>query len=359
MISGERVRQARELREWTQIELAERLRVNQSTIASIENGRLTPSVELLEAVSLLAGFPPSFFKQDPSDDFPLGSLLLFRARTSASVRKQAQAYRYAQITYECAHKLAHFIKPIPMRLPQLADTPEVAAAVTRTALGLSPDTPILHLVHSLERAGVHVLALPVIVEGIDAFSQWTGTNFDEPVISVLQTEAGDRLRFSIAHEVGHLVMHQSIRGGLSDIEREADRFAGRLLLPEAAMRAEVLAPVTLTSLATLKTRWRTSIQALIMRAHELEIITDRQKKYLFQQLSARGWRKREPGSLNIPVEKPRAFRQMAEILYGLPIDYHRLATDVRLSETLLRDILDMHAGKAQATDTSIVPFRVG
>lgn len=359
MISGERVKQARELREWTQIELAKRLGVNQSTVASIENGRLTPSVELLEAVSLQVGFPPSFFRQDPSDDFPLGSLLLFRARVSVSARKQAQAHTYAQITYECIRKLTHRIKPIPMRLPQLADTPEVAATVTRTALGLSPDTPILHLVHSLERAGVLVLALPIIVEGIDAFSQWTGTNFDKPVINVLQAEAGDRLRFSIAHEVGHLVMHQSIRGGLSEIEREADRFAGRLLLPEAAMRAEVLTPVTLTSLATLKPRWRVSIQALIMRAHELAIMTDRQKKYLFQQLSARGWRKREPRSLNIPVEKPRAFRQMAEILYGLPIDYHRLATDVRLSETLLREILDLHAGKVQPAVANVVPFRVG
>jgi len=76
-------------------------------------------------------------------------------------------------------------------------------------------------------------------------------------------------------------------------------------------------PVTLATVAKLKPRWRVSIQALIRRARDLAIISDRQYHYLFQQLSARGWRKREPAQFDVAAEKPRAFRKMAEVLYGV------------------------------------------
>jgi len=68
-------------------------------------------------------------------------------------------------------------------------------------------------------------------------------------------------------------MHQTIRDDLSEIERDANLFAAELLMPETAMRQEIVSPVTLPSLAAMKPRWRVSIQALIRRAYELEIIT--------------------------------------------------------------------------------------
>ena len=75
-----------------------------------------------------------------------------------------------------------------------------------------------------------------------------------------------------------------------------------LLMPEAAMRHEIIPPVTLTGIARLKLKWKVSIQALIRRAYELSIITANQYKYLFTQLSARGWRTREP--VELLAEKP-------------------------------------------------------
>ena len=109
------------------------------------------------------------------------------------------------------------------------------------------------------------------------------------------------------------------------------------------MRQEIYQPVTLTGLAEMKPRWGVSIQALIRRALDLEMITRRQYKYLFEQLGARGWRMHEP--IAVPVEKPRALRQMAELIYGDPIDYERFASDTALTVRFLKRLIEAYADK--------------
>jgi Zn-dependent peptidase ImmA (M78 family) len=214
-------------------------------------------------------------------------------------------------------------------------------------MGISRDDPILHVINLIERAGVLVLGLPVALKKRDAFSVWMTTKEGgrRAVVAIAQGVPGDRLRFSTAHELGHIVMHTTIEKGFTDLEREANRFAAELLMPHEAMRAEMRSPVTLASLATLKARWGVSIQALIVRARDLEVISERQYRYLFEQIGLRGWRTREPGA--IPLEKPRALRKMAELLYGLPIDTKQLASDLKFPLPLARAILDSHAGKGE------------
>ena len=91
------------------------------------------------------------------------------------------------------------------------------------------------------------------------------------MIVVAETAAGDRRRFSVAHELGHLVLHQFPQGAPRVLEQQADAFAEAFLLPEAAMREALVPPITLTTLADLKTRWGVSLQALIRRALTLEL----------------------------------------------------------------------------------------
>jgi Zn-dependent peptidase ImmA (M78 family) len=155
-----------------------------------------------------------------------------------------------------------------------------------------------------------------------------------------------------AHELGHLVLH----GGKSRFEvddTEADDFAAEFLMPETVMRKEIKSPVTISSLAALKPRWRVSIQALIVRAKELGLVTDRQYRYLFEQISAMGWRKAEP--VPIVVEQPRALRQMAEMKFGDPIDYASFAAEVAQPEAVLREIIADYAPKAT---TGSIPSNV-
>jgi len=346
MINGERIRQAREINGLTQAELARRTNVKQATIARVENGTLQPSDALIEIIAMQTGFLPEFFRLPSAPDFPLGSLM-FRAHASTTFGEKTEAYRYAQIIYEMADVMLARMKPVTFRLPQLSEPPAVAAGITRSLLGLSPDLPIVNLLKVVESAGVLVLSLPIDLEGRDAFSLWAGVDHKRPVIFLAPNRPGDRVRFNITHELGHLVLHPSIKGQVAVVEREADRFAAEFLMPETAMRRELVPPLSLMSIAKLKPRWRVAIQALIRRAHDLELITPRQYTYLFQQLSARGWRTEEPAHLEVPVEKPRAFRKMAELLYGTPVNHQKMATDFKLRSQFVKTILDVHADRAE------------
>lgn len=343
MTDGERIRQARELRALTQTELAGRVGVNQSSIALMEAGIVHPAEPTLEAIALACQFPPSFFGQAPPPPFPEGSLL-FRAQHSVSARDRNRARRYGQLIYELAMRMADRLEVPSPRVPRLSgeEAPERAAQLTRSGVGLSPDTPIGHLVSELERAGVVILALPVQLAKQDAFSLWTAHRQPTPVIALLGGAPGDRLRFSVAHEVGHLVMHHSISGARKTLEQQANRFAAEFLVPSEAIAAELVNPVTLEQLRALKGRWGVAIQTLATRARDVGVITDNQRTTMFRQLSARGWRTREPGYLQ--PEKPRAVRKMAELLYGPgPIDTRRLATDLGWSSTTVDEVLAAHA----------------
>ena len=345
MVNGDRVRQVRELLGWTQTALAERLGVEQARIAKIEKGDLRPSESLMQALALQTGFPPGFFELPNGPDFPMGSLL-FRAHATATVRDRMEAYRYGQTIYEMTDRLAARISLLPLRLPQPTEAPGTAASLVRSSLGLSPDTPIPALLNVVERAGVLVLALPVDLDERDAFSLWAGVeSARRPVIFVSAGRPGDRLRWSISHELGHLVVHPTIKGQITEAEKEADLFAAEFLMPEIAMRRELMPPLTLASLLRLKARWRVSVQALVRRAFELDIITRRQYTYLFEQIGARGWRTSEP--VEIPAEKPRGFKKMAELTYGNPINVEKLANDMNLSTRFVRAVIDAHADRAE------------
>jgi len=313
MIYGERIRQARELTGFTQSQLADRIGANQSFIAHIEQERRVPSPALLDAIAKQTGFLVSFFEQPPLENFPLGSLS-FRARKSSTAREETQAYQYAKTVFEQVGIMAHGLQMPPLRLPKTQEKPSTAAKITRSELGLSPNMPINNLVGTLEKAGVLVFSLPLTLEKIDAFSTWAHLISERPIITVLSGKPGDRLRFSISHELGHLVMHQAIRGRVSTVENEADQFAAEFLLPSEAMRQEIVPPVTLTSIAALKSRWKVSMQALIRRAYSLGVISNRQYRYLFEQMSSRRWRKEEP--VAIQVERPQGVRKMIELQYG-------------------------------------------
>jgi Zn-dependent peptidase ImmA (M78 family) len=236
----------------------------------------------------------------------------------------------------------------PITLPRLTGIdPSDAAFHARAALGLSPDGPIPHLIHAAERAGVLVIALPIGLAKRDAYSVWVGDETLRPVVVIVNDVPGDRLRFSVAHELGHLVMHQARPAHVTEIEAQAGEFAAALLMPEEGIRADLEPPITLTMLARLKPKWGVAIQTLVRRARSLDVISDRQYRYLFEQIARKGWRKQEPANLSVPVERPRAVRKIVEVLYGDPPDFARVASDMRLHPHQVRQILRAHADRSQ------------
>jgi Zn-dependent peptidase ImmA (M78 family)/DNA-binding XRE family transcriptional regulator len=333
MIYGDRIKQARELNGLTQTELASQIGCKQSAIAHFENNITAPSTATLKEIARATGFLTSFFEEPALDDFSLGSLA-YRSRRSATKQEQAQAYQYGSIMYEQTKQMSQKLDLPLLRLPRISERPELSAKVTRAALGLSPDTPIANLTNSFEQNGGFIFVTPFILSKIDAFSRWAKLDVERPLIIVTSGIPGDRLRYSLAHEIGHLVMHNAPRGNILAMEKEANIFASEFLMPAEVIRGEIPAPVTITSLMGLKQRWGVSIQSLIRRAYDLSLITERHYHYLFEQMSLKGWRKNEP--IDIPIESPQAFSKMLKLSYPNDNDY---ALDMRLEPAKAREFV--------------------
>lgn len=147
-----------------------------------------------------------------------------------------------------------------------------------------------------------------------------------------------------------------------DAERDAHSFAAELLMPETPLRYDFRNGVDLDELARLKLKWGVSINALVMRAHELKIVSRRHKEGLMKQIASRGWRTREPEHLDLPVERPRALRQMAEQLYGRDLDIEGIARDYNLPAQFVRTVMDGCASYHETlnigrTSTTVVNIR--
>jgi Zn-dependent peptidase ImmA (M78 family)/transcriptional regulator with XRE-family HTH domain len=359
MINGERVTLVRELKRWTQSDLAKRVGKTQSAVAQLEAGLFAGSDDLIREIAVQADFPEEFFRTMAPPRFPQGSLM-FRAHRDLSKKDRAEAHRHAQLAFEVAVHLYSRLTAIPVIVPSLAgDTPEHAARITRGALSVGTVEPVHHVVSVLERSGVLVVIIPDLPKR-DAFTVWAGDNAERPVVALCANRPPDRLRMNVAHELGHLVLHRTQSITSAENEKEAAAFAAEFLMPKAAIQRDLKPPITLTLLAKLKRKWKVSMQSLVVRARDVGVLTERQYRYLFEQLSINQWRSEEP-PMGIPAERPRLIRQMVETLYGNPINYSKLSCDVSLSPKYLQPLLEQFQRKREPSEAElmkkIVPLR--
>ena len=167
--------------------------------------------------------------------------------------------------------------------------------------------PIEDLTGLLEDKGIKVGAIDANPE-FDACTFQAENDVGVTAIVTRIGIPGDSQRFSLAHELGHLILKTQDL----DEEKAAYRFAAAFLIPEAAARSELRgkrAILSIYELHILKHKYGASMLAWIHRAEELGIISRARAKSLYQLFSARGWRKIEPGD-SIPPELPRRFERM-------------------------------------------------
>jgi len=132
---------------------------------------------------------------------------------------------------------------------------------------------------------------------------------NSPIIAVNTNFSGDRQRFSIAHELGHIVLR--LRNE-DFIEKSANRFAGAFLFPKNAALLELgrkRTSISLDELHLIKHKYGISMQAIIYRAKDLNIISNNFYRHLFKEFSARGYRQHEPGA-EYPTENPKRMKKL-------------------------------------------------
>lgn len=300
---------ARESRSVTQSELAKRLSVSQGNISKIEGGMLGIPDEQINRIAEILSFPESFFFQPSPQHGFAGNCLYHRKRQSVSVHDLRRIIAEFRIF---GLEVGNLLRAVELetenkfyRLDMVDyESPELIAQRVRRNWGL-PLGPIQNLTTAIENAGGIIIRCSFGTRKIDAMSQWAA---DMPPLMFINSEAsGDRLRFSLAHELGHIIMHQI---PTNDMEREADKFAAELLMPKIEI-APYLSNISIAKLASLKSYWKVSMASLLMRAGDLKKITQRQKEYLWTEIGKRGYRVKEP--IDIPIEQPRTIHDLVDI----------------------------------------------
>jgi Zn-dependent peptidase ImmA (M78 family)/DNA-binding XRE family transcriptional regulator len=320
-INGQMITLARETRGITQRALADHLSLTQATISRYESGWAEIPSDIVRRMAIFLGRPESFFFWNER---------LYGASCLYHRRKQ----RITQRDLNKIHAQVNLLRIQASRLMQFTNitsdyqfhrldmrrlgSPEEAARRIRQLWQL-PTGPIRSVVNCIESAGGVVFRCAFGSDQVDGISQWPLDAPDIPaVFFVSEAAPGDRERWTLAHEIGHIVMHHL---PTDDPEAEANRFAAEFLMPTDEICGE-LRGLSLPIAAALKNHWKVSMQAIIRWAHMLGRITRNQYEYLFKQMGARGYRTCEP--VLIVPEEPT--------LLGEVLNVHRRASGATIRE---------------------------
>jgi len=313
-VIGARVRIARLLQERTQADLANQLEVTPAFVCQLEAGTRQPGPDLLEALSVVLRVEPDFFLRHIGDEFR-DEECFFRKRKTTPMYARSRALAHGSFLTELLSLLEQHVdfpdENVP-NVPEGSKPIDEIAEECRSAWGLGIDTPIVNMTRVLENAGI-VVADFGSSRKVDAFSR---AGARAVVVRNTETQAPSRLRFDLAHECGHLVMHAGQDASNPELEPAADAFAGAFLLPRRAFVAEFprSASPSWLSLRQLKRRWGVSLSAIIRRARELRLIDALFYQRAYKQMSARGWNTNEPDEHLLADEKPELLKSALRLL---------------------------------------------
>lgn len=300
---------ARECQGMLQSALAEQLGLTQATVSRYESGLIEPPEPHVKLIAKILDRPLGYFFMQ--ERLYSASSLFHRKRNSLSVREEKKIHAQVnELRIRCAALLreaevhTHFQFH---RIDLSNRTPTDVARIMRQLWQL-PTGPIRSAVGAIERAGGIVFRCPFGTRKVDGISQWPlDSDHVPPVFFVNEDVPGDRQRWTLCHEIGHVTMHHMLS---DDPEKEADAFAAEFLMPAREI-ADELKELTLPKAAALKSFWKVSMAAIILRAFQLERISERQYRYLNVQLASRGYKKCEPAP--VPAEEPELLKDILEV----------------------------------------------
>jgi Zn-dependent peptidase ImmA (M78 family)/DNA-binding XRE family transcriptional regulator len=309
VINPDMILLAREARGLTQLGLAEKLNTYKANISRLEHGDGGSNEETLIALSIATHYPPHFFLQQ-GERQPVN--LSYRKRQQVPVKLlspiEAQMNiirRHVQIITAAMQTAA---PALPIYEVNEKNSPEKIAALVRRKWAM-PAGEVDNVSKLLEEQGIILIRFDFGTERVDSRSMLTDTG--QPIIFINKRLQGDRQRFSLAFELGHLIMHTFVTvTHKRDVTHEANIFAAAFLLPSKDILTDYKEGITLALLGELKRKWKVSMIALLYRADDLGLLTPNQKRYLLQQFNTQKIRRREPPLLDVPNEKPQLMRQL-------------------------------------------------
>ena len=318
---NERIRRARILRGLSLEELAQQLGdITKQGVSKFERGDSIPnSTRLLQFAKALQVKPEYFFRADsvslaPLEFRKLAKMPKYRQdQVSEQIREHLERYISLEACFDAVDVRLPVVKShyLPVSSSQLA---EDAAKQLREEWGVGNDA-IANLTELLEDRGIKV----ALLDGFEDFDGACAATVDKKhVLFALNTRRpGERMRFTAAHELGHWVMAIPNEVLEKDKESFCHRFAGAILYPSDQVKLDFgehqRSRVHSRELLNAKRRYGVSMQVVLRRLKDLELLSEAGYKSSYIEFSMNGWRSAEPEPM--PVERPCRFESL--VFWGL------------------------------------------
>lgn len=330
---------AREIRGYSQTDLSGSIKgLSQSNLSKFEKGLSVLSEEIQNKIIEFLNFPVEFFDRKINTSIENGNY-----------RKKASVTKSDILKFENKCKILGYIidemsqsiiwpefKLIPLNVEN-GYSPEYVANYNRKVLKLQKDEPLKNICSIIENSGV-------IIYEMDAYDKFDGISFftelGYAVIIVNKSFSNDRKRFTIAHELGHILLHNESNFPVSEFrdekvkEKEANSFASEFLMPANEIKNS-LRGITLGDVAKLKSYWLTSMGSIIRKSKDLKCISEDKYRYFMIEMSRNGFNKKEP--VEVYIDSPQCFKN-GYFLFKNDLSYDE--EDFMNSMKLPKDILD-------------------
>lgn len=304
---GDNIRYYREVEGRTQKSIAEQIGISAMAMSNYENNKRQPSYDVLHKLSKALHIGLAKLLSTYNDEVAI-SHGAFRKESSLTKEEQKD------ILFVIDNYLGRFFNLVSILgehvLPDyqcskciFTESPERDAQTMRKMLDLPSTGPIGNFVDILENLGFIICS----VEYSNKFSGNNGIINGRPYIAVNSGMAAERQRFTIAHELVHILFDTE---SASCSEKQIDAIAGAFLFPEEDVKRELGFKRTdiFGELRIIQKEYGISMASAIIRAHSVGVINSTVYKEMQNRLDARGLRFNEQSGL-IP-EKSRLLEQL-------------------------------------------------
>jgi Zn-dependent peptidase ImmA (M78 family)/DNA-binding XRE family transcriptional regulator len=340
-----RLLEARDARGVTQADLAKSLQRSRFTISNWERGEQAPEPASLDQLANVLGIPTGYFRQ-PMPDHGNGAIF-FRSLANATARVRTREKARVRWLQHLSLTLQRTLDFPTINFPKILDGGdykklgkddlEQIADTLRKHWKIG-DGPIKNMVLVVENAGAIVGIDETGSTKIDGQGNWSNADHRPYILLASDKYTAFRRQMDVSHELSHLILHhgvseEELEQNFEKIEDQAKYLACAFLLPHRSFAAEVFS-LSLDGLLSLKAKWKVSVGAMIMRARQLEMLSDGAAQRLWKYRATRGWHRREPLDLpsETPVEEPRVLKRSIEMIVQAKV---RSKTDLLQSDICL------------------------
>lgn len=368
---GENLKFARLYRGFSMEQLGEKIGKSKQIISQYESAedQQQPPFDIVVKISEELKFPIAFFYENCNAKIERINTY-FRALLSSNKKDKVVQENKATVIIEIYRFLEKYIEFPILNIPKIEKSDletrnlKNITQTIRESWNLS-DGPIADIVNVLEMNGFIVSSINTNTMDIDAFTQYIRLDGEKYFCIVVgkEKESFARRQFSIAHELAHVILHNTnldvenlSREEFRSMEREADKFAAELLLPSESFRKDLIYPTNLKFYEELKKKWKVSILAMLMRAAELKVITQNQLQYLIKQYYSKGYRNGEPLDDTIKMQEPTLIRLAINMLLDnnrfTPNEFMKNLNDngIWIESDEVEDLIGLEKGKLKCVE---------